>query len=305
MSARQIPLSGVLKLALVALIWGGTFIAGRIATMEMSPATAALWRYLIACAALVIAAFALEGGLPRLSQRQWVAVTLLGATGVFAYNLCFMFGMKTVAAGRASLIVALNPAMIMLGSALILRERIEARKVLGIAIALAGAAIVIGRGNPLALLSGAAGTGEALMFGCALSWMAFTLIAKRVMRGLSPLAMTTYASLLGTVMLALAVTLTGAEFIPHFSPAGAVALVFLGVLGTAVAFVWFNDGVRVLGPSRAAVFINLVPVAAVTLGVLLLGETVDAPVIAGGALVVTGVWLLNRAPRVVPVPVAA
>jgi len=304
-SAAPLPLGAVVRLALVALIWGGTFIAGRVATVEMSPATAALWRYLIACLALVIAAVALEGGLPRLSRRQWVAVTLLGATGVFAYNLCFMFGMKTVPAGRASLIVALNPAMVMLGSALFLRERIAARMALGIALALAGAATVIGHGNPLALVSGAAGTGEALMFGCALSWMGFTLIARRVMRGLSPLAMTTYASLLGTVMLAVAVPLTGAEFMPRLTAAGAVALVFLGVLGTAVAFVWFNDGVRVLGPSRAAVFINLVPVAAVTLGVLLLGETVDAPVFAGGALVVAGVWLLNGAPRMVPVPVAA
>jgi drug/metabolite transporter (DMT)-like permease len=295
----------IVKLALVAAIWGGTFIAGRIATTQMPPETAAFWRYVVATLALVVAAVALEGGLPRLNRRQWIAVTLLGATGVFAYNLCFMVGLKTVTAGRASLIVALNPALVMLGSALAFGERIERQRLVGVALAFAGAATVIGHGNPLALLDGAAGAGEVLIFGCAVSWMAFTLIAKRVMTGLSPLAMTTYASITGTLMLAAAVAATGATFAPHPSLAGIASLAFLGVFGTAVAFVWFNDGVRILGPVRAGVFINLVPVAAIALGALVLGESIDLPVIAGGALVIAGVWILNRVPPRVPTPATA
>jgi drug/metabolite transporter (DMT)-like permease len=290
----------VVKLALVAVIWGGTFIAGRVAAAEMPPVTAALWRYVVACVALVVAALALEGGLPPLSRRQWLGVAALGATGVYAYNLCFMVGLKTVSAGRASLIVALNPAMVMLGAALFLGERVGPRQLAGIALALAGAATVIGRGNPLALLTGAAGTGELVVFGCTLSWMTWTLIARRVMAGMSPLAMTTYASLVGTSFLAVTAALVGEPLLPQPSTVGVLALAFLGVFGTAIAFVWFNDGVRVLGAARAAVFINLVPVAAVGLGVLLLGETVDVSVVAGGALVVAGVWVLNRAPRAVP-----
>jgi drug/metabolite transporter (DMT)-like permease len=73
-------------------------------------------------------------------------------------------------------------------------------------------------------------------------------------------------------------------------------LAFLGAFGTAVAFVWFNDGVRRLGAARAPVFINLVPVFAVAFGALLLGERIDASMVAGGALVLAGVYTLN-APR--------
>ncbi len=298
------PVSVLLKLALVALIWGGTFIAGRVASLALAPATAGLWRYVIATVALFIAAFALERGLPRLSARQWLGVTLLGAVGVAAYNLFFMYGLELTPAGRASLIVALNPAMTLVGAVWLMGERLTSSKVAGILVALVGVSIVIGQGDPRSLFAGAAGRGELLMFGCALSWAVFTLLGKRLMGGMTPLAMTTYASLTGTVLLFAAVLAIGAPVVPHPSPKVWIALAYLGVFGTAIAFVWFSDGIRVLGAPRAAVFINLVPVFAVTLGVLLLGETIDLAVIVGGVLVVAGVLLLNRtaAAPVAPVP---
>jgi drug/metabolite transporter (DMT)-like permease len=73
-----------------------------------------------------------------------------------------------------------------------------------------------------------------------------------------------------------------------------MSLVFLGVFGTAIAFVWFYEGVQAIGPARTAVFINLVPVAAVTLGVLLLGEPLELSMLTGGALVILGVFIINR-----------
>jgi drug/metabolite transporter (DMT)-like permease len=296
MPVAPAPWPVYLKLVGVAAIWGGTFVAGRIATAELPASTAALWRYVLACAVLVVAAFALERGLPRLTARQWLGVALLGATGVAAYNLCFMWGLKTVPAGRASLLVALNPAATLVGAALFFGERLTRRNVAGIVIALAGAAIVIGRGDPLALLRGGLGTGELTILGCVASWSAFTLVAKRLMAGLSPLAITVYASLTGTLMLAAATLSEGAALVPQASPSAWAALAFLGAFGTAVAFVWYNDGVRRLGAARAPVFINLVPVFAVVLGALLLGERIDASMLAGGALVLVGVYTLN-APR--------
>ncbi len=69
---------------------------------------------------------------------------------------------------------------------------------------------------------------------------------------------------------------------------------FLGIFGTAVALVLFYGGVRAIGPARTSVFINLVPVFAVALGVLLLGEPLEFAMVAGGALVIAGIFLLNR-----------
>jgi drug/metabolite transporter (DMT)-like permease len=292
------------KLTLVAIIWGGTFIAGRVAAPEMSATTAALWRYVVASIALVAMVLVRERRLPRLDASQWLRVTLLGLTGVAGYNLCFMAGLETVPASRGSLIIALNPAATLLGAALFLHEPLTLPKVAGMAVALLGVAIELSGGNPLRLFDGGAGVGELLLFGCVLSWAAYTLIGKRI-TGITPLAITTYAALIGTVMLAGAVAARGELGIPQVSAKAWIALVYMGTIGTAIAFVWFLEGVQQLGPARAAIFVNLVPVAAIALGVLLLHEKITAAMLAGAALVVAGVWIINRPAAATPAPACA
>jgi len=291
------------KLVLVALIWGGTFIAGRVTAQEMPAIAAALWRYTIACVVLVVMLLVREGGLPRLDGRHWARIVLLGLTGVAAYNLCFMAGLETVPASRGSLIIALNPAATMLGAALFLHEPLTLAKSAGMLLALVGVAIELSGGNPLALFGGGAGAGELLLFGCVLSWAAYTLIGKKL-SGASPLAITTYAALTGTAMLAAGAFVRGELGVPHVSRNAWIGLAYMGTLGTAVAFVWFLEGVKLLGPARASIFVNLVPVAAIALGALLLDEKITVPMIVGAALVVAGVWILNR-PAAAASPAAA
>jgi len=291
----------VVKLVLVAVVWGGTFIAGRIAAPEMPPPTAALIRYVTASLALLAMTFAMEDGLPALDRRQWLMVTLLGFAGVAGYNYLFMVGLQTVPASRGSLIMALNPAATMIGAALFLREPITIAKIVGTLLALTGVAVELGGGNPLALVSGEIGEGELALFGCVVGWAAYTLIAKNV-TGLSALAVTTYAALIGMLMLAALVVTRGDPLVPHASLRVWLALVYMGVLGTALAFVWFLEGVKTLGPARAAIFVNLVPVAAITLGLLLLGERLTVAMLVGAALVVAGVWIINRPASAMPAP---
>jgi drug/metabolite transporter (DMT)-like permease len=282
------------KLTLMALFWGGTFIGGRVASPEMSAVTAALWRYGLAIVALLLIAQVLERGLARPTPRQWIGVVLLGATGVFVFNLCFMYALARMPASRASLIMALNPAITLLAAALFLREHLTRNKTLGIVVALIGVAVVLGHGNPLQLLDGGIGLGEIVMFGCPLSWAANTLIARRMLPDMSPIASTTWSAITGSAMLAVAAAFTGA-MVPHDASWRAwAAIVFLAIFGTAIALVLFYDGVRRIGAARTSVFINLVPVFAVALGVMLLDEPLEASMLFGGALVVGGIFLLNR-----------
>jgi len=282
------------KLTLMALFWGGTFIGGRIASPEMSAVTAGLWRYGLAIVALLAIAHVLEGGLAQPTPAQWIGVVLLGATGVFVFNLCFMYALTRVPASRASLIMALNPAITVLAAALFLREHLTRNKVLGVALALIGVAVVLGHGNPLHLLDGGIGIGEIVMFGCPLSWAANTLIARRMLPAMSPIASTTWSAITGTVMLAAVAAFTGPIVPEGASWRAWAAIVFLAIFGTAIALVLFYDGVRRIGAARTSVFINLVPVFAVALGVLLLGEALEASMLVGGVLVVGGIFLLNR-----------
>lgn len=287
-----------IRLVLVAVVWGSSFVAGRIVAAEMNAPTAALWRYLVATTTLVAVALAIEHGLPKLSSKQWIGIVILGILGVAMYNLCFMYGLQTVPASRASLIIALNPAATLVGGALFLHEPLTRNRVIGIVLALLGVAIELSGGDPRTLFAGRAGLGELAMFGCVVSWAAYTLLGKRMLgEGISSLAATTYAALAGTLMLVGYAAAAGDLHVPHLTRVAWLCIVFIGVFSTALAYVWFYDGVRAIGPARTAVFINLVPVVAIVLSVLLLGEKLVAPMVIGAALVVCGVFVINRVPQ--------
>lgn len=285
-----------LKLLLTMALWGGTFIAGRLVAQEMGAFAAAFCRFAVASVALVALTYAVEGTLPRPPKRLWWSIMGLGLTGIFAYNVFFFSGLQTVEAGRAALIIALNPVAIALGAALFFKDPITPRKGLGIGLSLLGAAVVISGGNPLALVRGEVGRGELLILGCVASWMIYTLLGKRVMQELSPFAATTYACGAGALLLLGPALGDGLlTVIPTASLTAWVSLLYLGILGSAVGFSWYYDGLRQLGPARAGVFINLVPVFAILLAAVLLNEIPSPALLVGGLLVILGVILTNRA----------
>lgn len=281
------------RLLAVAFFWGGTWVAGRIAVGEVSPLATASWRFLLA--ALVLGALLLKSeGRPRWTRRDWLGVVALGASGIFLYNLCFLYGLKFIEAGRGALVVALTPAVIALADWLLFGATMNARKLVGVLIAMAGCLLVVTRGDVHLLTSGAVGLGEVLILGCVALWTIYTFIGRDVNRRLSPLAATFGASLSGWVMLTLAALVDGSLFeFARLSLDGVLSIAFLGLLGTALSFTWYAAAVRDIGPTRAGMFINLVPVFGVLLGALLLHERLAAATYLGGALVIVGVLTLN------------
>lgn len=294
-SAGQSRLVDFGRLVAVPAIWGGTFVAGKIVVATLSPLMGSFARYVVACVALLVTAFVLEGGLPRLTGRQWFGTAMLGVLGVFAYNLFFMGALEKLPASRAALIIALNPAVTIAISALVLGERLGARRWFGVLIALTGVAIVVSRGDLPSLFSGSVGAGEALMFAAVVSWALYTLGGRRVMAGLTPLAATCYAALWGTLMLGVvAAPQFGDLHVSQFDWRMVVSLLYLGVLGTAVAFVWYYMSVKKLGASVTSVFNNLVPVFGVAVSVLLLGEPLLVSMLVGGAVTIVGVLMVSQ-----------
>ena len=291
--AQQAGSITYLKLIGAMFMWGGTWIAGRIVAQELTaPLAAPAIRFLLA--GLVLAGFALmtEGRIPRpQTGSEWGIVSGLAMTGIFLYALCFFYGLKHISAGRGALVVALTPVVVALAAWFLGQERMTPLKLAGIAIAMAGCLTVIGNGNPLALLHGAVGVGEWLILGCVLCWTAYTFIGRHATKTLSPLAATLWASLIGAALLGTTAWLQGGAEIAEWSWRVWASVVFLAIGGTALAFTWFADGVKRLGAARASVFVNLVPVFAVLQAAVLLGERLELPVLGGGLLVITGVWL--------------
>ncbi|MGV3653444.1 MAG: DMT family transporter [Noviherbaspirillum sp.] len=289
-----------LKLVLVALMWGGTFVAGRTIAQQMPMTIAATLRYAVAVPVLLLIAWKMEGGLPRLTARQAVTTFALGLTGIFIYNVCFFAALSRMPAGRTALFVALNPVVTALLLAIVLRERLRLGRWLGIAVAFLGAAVVITRGDLVLAwrdISASFGVGEAMMFCGVSSWAAYTIIGRFSLRGLTPIAATTYATLWGWLLLAGGAALEFDSFDPAVLDWQALAAIaYLGVFGTAIALIWYYQGVKAIGPARTAVFNNLVPVFGVALSAVLLSEPILSSMVAGGALVIAGVTLTNRQP---------
>ncbi len=283
------------RLVAVPAIWGGTFVAGKHVVSVFTPLMGSFTRYVVACLALLVAAFVLEGGLPRLTRRQWLATFLLGSLGVFAYNLCFMGALDRLPASRAALIIALNPVLTISISAFVLNEHLSRRRWLGVALALFGVWIVISRGDLASIAATTVGVGEFLMFGAVISWALYTVLGRKVLGGLTPLAATNYAALWGTLLLGLlAAPDLGGLRLDQFDGRMMLSLLYLGVLGTAVAFVWYYTSIKKLGASITSIFNNLVPVFGVAIAVLVLGEPLLPSMLIGGAVAICGVMLVSR-----------
>ncbi|KAF0866176.1 DMT family transporter [Pseudomonas sp. LD120] len=286
------------KLAAVTLIWGGTFVAGRYLAGGLSPWLAASLRFFLASLALLGFMVVARISLARPSLKQLGQLALLGFFGIFFYNLCFFLGLQQINASRASLIVALNPAVIALASWALFKERLSRRKLLGILSCLSGAALVICSRDPSALAAGAGGWyGDLLILGCVLGWGVYSLCSKDLNQHLGPLQTVTYSILMGTLMLWVA-TLARGEFDLHaivrLDLNQGLSLLYLGVLGSALAYIWYYDGLRRIGATRSGVFIALNPLTAVLLGALLLEEQLSLVMGMGGVLMLGGIYQCNK-----------
>jgi drug/metabolite transporter (DMT)-like permease len=282
-----------LKLILTAVFWGGTFIAARRVVADMGPFSAAFLRFFIANAALLVIGLHRFGkSLFRVPRHQVVPLLCLGLTGIFLYNVCFFGGLKRIEAGRASAIVASNPVFIALLASCFGWERLTARKTAGILLSVFGALFVISRGNPASILKGGLGAGEGFILGCVFSWVAYSLIGKSVLEHVPPLKAVFWSTVIGDVLLIFPAWREGLPSrLSSVTPGAWLGLLYLGLLGTVLGFVWYYQGVARLGAIRASQFINGVPISAVALGVLILHEPVTASLIAGTAFVIGGVTL--------------
>lgn len=283
-----------IKLLLTAIFWGGTFVAGRSLAQNVGPFSAAFFRFAVASILLVFITWKVEGKLVLLKKGQILPVFLLGLTGVFCYNVFFFKGLKLIEAGRAAIIIANNPIFIALFSAVFFKEKLNALKISGIIISVFGAIIAISRGDVLEFLQGNLGLGEFYIFLCVVSWVVFSLLGKAVMSGLSPLVSVTYSSLTGTILLFMPAFREGLANCIYYSIYDWWNIFYLGFFGTVLGFVWFYEGINQIGPTKAGLFINFVPISAILLAFLILSEPLTISLLIGTLLVTTGVYLTNR-----------
>jgi len=282
-------------LVLAMFFWGGTFVVGRIMGELVNPEMSSFLRFLVSSLLLFPILIYYEGSLPRLNLKQFIAVIVLGLSGVFVYNLLFFSGLQHISAGRASLIIAINPVLIAAISWVFLSEHVNAKKIVGMLLSLAGVLLVISQGDIMALLQGQLGTGELMILGCVISWVLYTLVGKGVMKGISPLAAVTYSCAAGTVLLYVFAIPSGLSLNDYPQQLSVwLGVLYFAVFATVLGFLWFYQAVNTLGAATTGLFINLVPLSGVSFGIIFLNEKLSLSLLLGAVLILAGIWLNSR-----------
>ncbi|MDV8154453.1 DMT family transporter [Acinetobacter bereziniae] len=285
-----------LKLTCVAMLWGGTFIAGRVIAFEMPAQIAALMRFIVASILLMIILIKVEGSFKTINLKQHFLTACMGLTGVFAYNIFFFGALSHMQAGRTALFVSLSPILTIIAARIFFKEELSKFNYFGVVLAFFGTLLIVTKGHLFSQLNTSFGTGELMMSCAVLSWVAYTLLCKKI-AGLSPLIITTYSTLWGLFFLSM-------SFIPYlrqwqsftFHASIYLSVLYLGALGTVLAFVWYAQGIAKIGTSRTIIFNNLVPLFAVLLAFLLLNEPITVVMLVGGAMSFIGVLMTNKKP---------
>ncbi|HSD03331.1 MAG TPA: DMT family transporter [Gaiellales bacterium] len=279
-----------LLLATVVLVWGGSFAAIKaLVDHGLHAPDIAVGRYLIAAPGFGIA-LAAAGGMPGLTRRDAVRVIVAGLFVVAVYHLALNAGERTTTAGTASVVIAAAPAMALAMSLGLGLESFSRRRAAGLTVAFAGVVVVIvlGSGEHVSLDSV---RGPLLVLLAASSFAAYNVLVKPLLGRFDPVAVSAATSLVGTAAL-LPFGLSGTASRLGDVDAGDLALIaYLGLVCTLAGYVPWTIGLRRLDPSRAVAYLYGVPVVAVAVGAITLGESVTGWLALGGLLVVGGVAL--------------
>jgi drug/metabolite transporter (DMT)-like permease len=284
-----------LKLIAATVFWALTPIFGRMLADYQAPYALAFGRFTIATAVLFLVVRASSVVAPAVTSRDWPGFFLLGLTGICLHNVLTLIAVEYTQANRANVIFASISLMVALIDIVLLRRLPPGSALLGLAIGILGTVVVVTDGRPGTLLDGGIGRGEWLVLASAASWAAYSVLGRPLLARHSPLTVTYYASLCGTVLLLPFVTLD-ADILGVLVRDGEAWLMtaFVGCFNSALAFLWYYQGVDRLGAMRSSAYINLVPVSGVALAALILGERASIAMLGGGALVIAGLVLLNR-----------
>ncbi|MCB1740386.1 MAG: DMT family transporter [Gammaproteobacteria bacterium] len=286
-----------LLLTLAAISWGANAVAGRYAAEQMGPVmlTYLRWQF----AVLVVGALAwphLRADRARLSA-SWPQVLGLGALGFAGFNLALYWALHYTSAINSAIEQSGTPVMIMLLNYLLFRQRVGQVQLLGVMVTVAGVLITASRGSPAALMQADLNRGDAIMLIAVFCYASYAVALRKrpQMHWMSLLFGMSVGAWLATLP-ALALACLGGCALPRAD--GWLVVGFVVIFPTLMAQLFFMRGVELIGPNRAGLFINLVPIFAAGLAIVLLGETLHAYHVLGFALVLAGIGLAERyAPR--------
>lgn len=283
-------------LVLTVVLWGINFPVLKVALSALDPFVVNALRLTLS-AVVLGALYAHEQDGDFFSPVRAIPgqVAGLGLLGFFAFPVVFLLGVEGTTAGTAALIMASAPLWTAVTGRVLGIESLPTQAWFGLVLAVVGTGVVVSGGTDVLDVSGATLAGNALVALAAALWGGYTTLNRRALETVTPLALTFFGVLVALPLLWL-VALPSLSAVDWSGLSGGVwsAVAFAGVFGTGLGFVWWAIGVRAVGPSRTAVYNNGVPLVALAVGALALGESVGLIQGAGAVLTLGGVTLVRR-----------
>ncbi|MGH3862065.1 DMT family transporter [Actinokineospora sp.] len=280
-------------LTITMVFWGSAFATSQIAVGEVPHSVAALGRFGIGAVFLVAVMLLRRGPRKRLPRRAQLRAAFAGAIGVFAYNALFFWGLTFAPSVDGALIVpVLSPILTTLFLVVTRQETASKARLAGFGLAAVGAALFLVAVSSETPAGSLRLVGDGIFLLGAATWATYTLVSKKVIAGIEPLAATTYGTVAGSLLLgAMAIPSFGEVRWDELSNGFWINMAYLGILPTAVAYLYYYRGVRDVGPASAATMMFLVPVFGSLCAFILLDQRITAIQAVGGALMLLGALL--------------
>ncbi|WP_416150656.1 DMT family transporter [Salipaludibacillus sp. HK11] len=289
-------------LALATGSWGSAFIAGSFATQDLSPLAVAFFRFFFAAILLIPIMLTMDKGGRRPRGKEWGLVAVLGLTGIALYNIAFFVATRDAPIVKSSLFIASNPVLIIVLSGVFLKEVITKRNVVGLLLALTGATIIITEGHFQQLIETGFAPIDLVLLFAVVCWALYSVVGKVALKKFSSITTTTYAVVIGTLMLMPFVFFeTSVTELKQASILTWGSIIHMSVIVSVLSFIMYYQGIKMIGAAKASIFINFMPLSAVILATILLGEQLLFVHIIGAIFVLTGVTYGTWKPRKIKV----
>jgi drug/metabolite transporter (DMT)-like permease len=277
------------------VVWGGTFIATKVALAEVSPVTVIWTRFGIGVVVLGMTVLVRKQfALPAKNDLPWLI--LLGFIGVTFHQWLQATGLQTARATTTAWIVATIPVFTALLGWVVLKEKLGWLRVGGILIAALGVLLIVSNGDFRALASGRIGSfGDLLILISAPNWAVYTILSRRELARHPAARMMFYVMLFGWLFTTIWIFGLGPGLseLPRLTTSGWIAILILGILGSGLAYVAWYDALQAIPASQLGVFINIEPLVTMLFAPII-GEAFSSISLVGGGIILLGVWLVNR-----------
>ena len=296
MKTRSILIAYLLLIA-TTLFWGGNFVVGRAVSAEIPPLALSWWRWTFALAISLPFSAHLLWKKRHILRRDWLYLLLVSFLGVCNFNSFVYLGLQTSPATDALLLLSACPVMILLLSRFIFGVRISYLQIMGVALSLIGVMTIITEGSIShfsALLSG--NQGRFWILAAVFSWALYSVLLRKRSADLTGLEFFSITAILGLALI------TPFYLYEHFIQQRHIAfnatsistLIYVSVFASVLAFLFWNQGVQVLGANQTGYFIHLIPVWGILLASLFLNEKLYVFHWVGMILIFSGIAMATR-----------